>query len=103
MNNISDENYKKFYSRYFAQNISSSNSRVYTNTFARYSPLNYSDEFSKVDTEVRQLYELTLFDKGFEQLVRDTTEYNELMNWIMRDPAALKVYEQFKIMKVLGE
>lgn len=104
MSNIKHEDRKQFYNRYCIQSQTVANSRVYVNTIQRYNPsLNYSDDFGIAQTEIKQLYEISLFEEGYDKLIQDTTEYHELMNWIRRDPTAYKVYEQYRIMKVLGE
>jgi hypothetical protein len=104
MNTIKSEDYKKFYSRYYIQSQTQSNSRVYVNTTHRYdSKYNYSDELGIQNTEVKQLYEITLFEEGLKQMVCDTTEYHELMRWINTDPTARRVFEQYKIIKLLKE
>lgn len=104
MSNITNEQQKKFYSRYHIQRQMQSNSRVYVNTTQQYnSYVNHNDEFGMCETEVKQLYEISLFEEGLNNLIKDTIDYHDFINWIRRDPAAYKVYEQYKIMKILQE
>lgn len=104
MKTITNEQFKKFYSRYYVQSQTQSNTRVYVNTTHRYdAKYNYSDELGIAQTEVKQLYEITLFEEGLKQMVCDTTEYHDLMRWISTDSQARRIYEQYKIMKILQE